>query len=54
MKRYLPFLFILVVLVLTFLFPAVFYDHQVGSTIGLGDVAWLSTGMERNCNPLLN
>ena len=41
MKRYFPFLIILVILGLTFAFPSVTYDKTVKSNFDTGDIAWM-------------
>jgi Amt family ammonium transporter len=43
MRRYFPFLLILVVLALTLLFPSVTYDHSQHSNFNTGDIAWMLT-----------
>ncbi len=41
MKRYFPFILILVALVLTFLFPSVEVDKTANSSYNTGDIAWM-------------
>ncbi len=41
MKRYFPFLVILFILVLTFIFPSVEFDKTVKTDYNTGDIAWM-------------
>ncbi len=41
MKRYFPFIVLLIALVLTFLFPSVEIDKTANSTYNTGDIAWM-------------
>ena len=41
MKRYFPFLVIVFILVLTFIFPSVEYDKSAHTEYVTGDIAWM-------------
>jgi Amt family ammonium transporter len=41
MKRYIPFLIILIILTLTFLFPSVEFKNSGNPNFNTGDIAWM-------------